>query len=195
MVQGIRRACRGRFWSADGQRADPHGDFVTPSPTSWSACAPGTVRAAGRAHRWPRTETWHPQPRRSVRRLLSHSARRRRRRVDGQGEHALATRCRSRQDHRPLRPVGRHRPGPHCSPEPSPRSRFPRFSRRPEPDGEPLPAVQNHVVPPFSICGRRRTGYGSIVTAWSRGTAISTGPGAAGMLWDGGRTTEQAGPV
>lgn len=51
------------------------------------------------------------------------------------------------------------------------------------------------ISPPRSPCGRRRTGYGSIVTAWSRGTVISIGPGADGMLWDRGRTTGQAGPV
>lgn len=124
---------------------------------------------------------------------------------NGQGEHALAAGPVAGTappdagpvagTHRSLRPVVRYRPAPHSQLGPGPRSRFPHFSQRPELNGEPLPTVQNHLVPPVSICGCRRTGYGSIVTAWSRGTAISLGTGTAGMLWHGGRTTGQAGPV
>lgn len=197
MVWGIRRVAAGsgrRAVNAPIHKATS----VTPSPTGRSACGPGTVRAAvGRGRRRPRTETWHPQP------SAVHSARA----AVAQCEEAAAKSGMGRAStrppscsgpvagtHWPLRPVKRHRSGPHRTPEPGPRSR-PRFSQRPEPNGEALPAVQNLFRPPVSLCARRRSGYGSIVTAWSRGTAIFIGPGAVGMVWDGGRTTGQAGPV
>lgn len=140
-----------------------------------------------------------PAPaRRIVRRLPSHSARRRRRRAES------TRRARAR---RPTRSGRRDPPAAATRGAPSPGVAFSltwrqafapasrHFSQRPEPNGDPLPTAQNHLVPPSAPCGRRRTGYGSIVSAWSRGTVIFTGPGAAGMLWDGGRTTGQAGPV
>lgn len=170
---------------------------ATPSPTDRSACDPGTVRAKGRGRRRPRTETWHPQPRRGA----QCAGCRRAVRGDcdeewnGQGEHAPAALLSGRRG--PLAAATRGAPsfGPHRTPEQGSRSCFPRFSQRPEPNGEALPAVQNHFALPVGLCTRRRSGYGSIVTAWSRGIAISIGPGAAGTAWDGGRTTGQAGPV
>lgn len=134
--------------------------------------------------------------RRMVRRPPSHSARRRRRGAES------TRRARARSPdagpvagtHRPLRPVGRHRPGPHSHLGPSPRSGFPHFSQRPEPNGDALPTVQNDLLP----CQHLRPPADRLrfnSDAWSRGTVISIGSGAVGMLWDRGRTTGQAGPV
>lgn len=192
-------ARRCRFRSTGSQRTAPHGDFGNPSIDR-----PVRVRPGHRAGRGARPQTAAHQDaasaapaRRTVRRLPSRSARRPRRRVEWAGR-ARARRPAAVRSPGPTGrcdPWGDIVPGPHRTPEPGPRSRIPRFSQRPEPDGEALPAVQNHFVLPVGLCARRRSGYGSIVTAWSRGTAISIGPGAAGMAWHGGRTTGQAGPV
>ncbi|MET4646221.1 hypothetical protein ABID95_005978 [Streptomyces atratus] len=190
--RGIRRARRSRFRSADGQRVGPHDDFgdafiEVGRRVTRASCGRRAEAAGGRA------------PRRGANcaAAVAH--------CEGAAGKSGMDKAGTRPPpdagpvagpHLSPRPVGRHRPGPHCSPEPSPRSPFPHSSQHPEPNGEPLPTVQNYLVPPpVSICGRRWTGYGSIVTAWSRGTAISIGPGAAGMLWGGGRTTGRAGPV
>lgn len=184
--------------SADGQRADRTASSVSPSPTGWSAYDPGTVRAAGRARRWPRTETWHPQPRRGAwcagrRRTVRGGGGEERNR---HGEHALAA------------PTPVRSPGPtgRCDPWGAiargriltwgqvlaPASRT--FHSALNPTGtrcrqcRMISSPCQHLRPPAD-----RLRFNS--DAWSRGTVISIGSGAVGMLWDRGRTTGQAGPV
>lgn len=198
MVWGIRRARRSRFRSADGQRADPHGVFGITFTDRLVRVRPGHRTGRGSSSRMAaHGDMASGAPaRRMVRRLPSHSARRRRRRAGS------TRRARARR----LTPVRSPGPTGRCDPWGAiARRRILTWGQALAPASRTFHSALNPagtrcrqcriISPPRSPCGRRRTGYGSIVTAWSRGTVISIGPGADGMLWDRGRTTGQAGPV